>query len=176
MEGIATCGYFALVWCLWRMGLWCPSYWLARRSLTLELVLVDAFGVFGGVCFGYTLEALEVIVGGWWCFSTWMIWRYSWRHFGPIGDLKRLRYDLEIDLETWHLTWSISWVGSQEPCLLVLSWSWLWQMMWLVEMMIRQMDMQWQWRYHSLFFLQAGSCTLWGLDSSNPSWLDPIEH
>ena len=24
--------------------------------------------------------------------------------------------------------------------------------------------------------LQVGSCTLWGLDSSNPSWLDPREH
>ena len=29
---------------------------------------------------------------------------------------------LEIDLETWPLTWSIYWVGSQEACLLVLAW------------------------------------------------------
>ena len=29
---------------------------------------------------------------------------------------------LHDDLETWHLTWSISWVGSQEACLLVLTW------------------------------------------------------
>ena len=36
--------------------------------------------------------------------------------------LMMLRYDLEVDLETWHLTWSIPWVGSQEACLVVLAW------------------------------------------------------
>ena len=127
----------------------------------------------------YTLEALEVIVGGWWCFATLEIWRSSWRiHFGPIGDLMRLRYDLEIDLENWHLTRSISWVGSQEPCLLVLAY----------ELIMTRTNDVTSWdddqtdgyavavTVHSLFFLQAGSCTLWGLDSSNPSWLDPREH
>ena len=169
MEDIATCGYLVLVWCFWRLVLWCPSYWLARRSLT--------FGGFGVGFWLMHLEVLEVTVGAWWCFATWMIWRYSWRHFGTIGDLMRLCYDLEIDLETWHLTWSISWVGSQEPCLLVLAY----------ELIMTRMDDVTRWdddqtdgyavavTVHSLFFLQAGSCTLWGLDSSNHSWLDPRE-
>ena len=145
LEDIAT---FVLVWCFWRLVLWCPSYWLARRSLTLEVFAL--------------VDALE-------------LWRWfllvTWTRF----DDWRCYID---DLETWHLTWSISWVESQEPCLLVLAWSWLWRgwMMWLDEMMIRQMDMQWQWRYLLCSSLQAGSCTLWGLDSSNPSWLDPREH
>ena len=71
--------------------------WLIHLEV-LELFLVDVFGGFGGICL---VDALRL-----WRWFGWFDW---WRHC------------YIDDLETWHLTWSISWVGSQEPCLLVLA-------------------------------------------------------
>ena len=35
------------------------------------------------------------------------------------------------------------------------------------------MDEQLLWQFYSIFYLQAGACYPWGLDSSNHSWLEP---
>ena len=111
---------------LWSL-VWCPSFGgdlggFVYGALHLEVTLVDTFGGFGVGFVGDLDEALEVTFGDWWCFA------------GDLDEAWWLETLLHDDLETWHLTWCISWVGSQEPCLLVLAWSWLWRgwMMWLV--------------------------------------------
>ena len=84
----------------------------------------------------------------------------AWTWGLMIGDLMMLRYDLDVDLETWHLSWSISWVGSQEACLLVLAW----------ELIMTRMDDVASWDDDQtdgytmamtvLFFVLLASCVL----------------
>ena len=156
---------------LWSL-VWCPSFGGDLGGFCLWCATLG--GDFGWYiwrlwsCFWLMyLEALEV-------FAWLMLWGFG-------DDLVDLTDGDIATSMTWRLDiWLGLYLELDLKSLVYLSWlvSRLWQgwLMWLDEMMIRQMDMQWQWRYHTLLFLQAGSCTLWWLDSSNPSWLDPREH
>ena len=104
---------FAICWRPWS---WCPSFggsclWSATLGDDSWLMHLEAWEVFD-------LVVLEIDDALPWLGRGLMIGDFATRWLG----------DLTFDLV-------MSWVGSQEPCLLVLPWSWLWRgwMMWVVR-------------------------------------------
>ena len=104
---------------LWSL-VWCPSFggdlrgfclWCATLGDDSWLMHLEAWEVFA-------LVVLEIDDALLWLGRGLMIGDFA---TGWLGDLT---FDLVM-----------SWVGSQEPCLLVLLWSWLWWgwMMWVVQ-------------------------------------------
>ena len=97
--------------------------------------------------------------------------------------LWRLVLELGFDFVTWRAFSLGSIFGGALRCEAWLWWwfgcfdwwhgGFAWLETWLMEALLR-------WWFGdnscSTFYRQVGACHPWGLDSSNPSWLDPREH
>ena len=147
--------------------IWGPNYCLARRSLTLEVCFGWCFRGFGcdscwwlGRGFGGDFWRLMMLC----LVMIWLLWLMETLLHWRLGDL------------TFDLVYILSWISRALFTCLGL------------ELIMMRIDDVTRWdddqtngyavamTVPTLLFLQAGSCTLWGLDSSNPSWLDPREH
>ena len=157
LEDFATC---------WRPWSWCPSFrgsclWSTTLGDDSWLMHLEAWEVFALVDFWRLMMLCCDLDEDWW-----------------------LETSLNDDLETWHLTW---WYLELDLKIL----GWISRTLFIclgLELTMTRMDDVTSSRWWSdrcicsgsdnilCSSLQAGSCTLWGLDSSNPSWLDPREH